>query len=215
MEAVSPRLTQYLNSLSISDLKKLILLLLREVPYSSVEFLPTPLNSIVMQAGRYRVSGAEYSGQTLGGTAAGEGVTTFQDGRRHKGLYSGGTLEGEGELTFPNGDQYSGNFYRGFKHGLGRYEYGSKTRGANQGDIYYGGFWNDVRYGVGAYYYSTGAVKFSLYEDDAPTGPFVWVSEDLGTVKYGKRRLGMAIGKRYVYKLAGTEEFDDEGVESE
>lgn len=57
---------------------------------------------------RYKVSGAIYSGEWLGGFRHGNGVMTWDDGARFEGNWILGRAYGKGTFTHTKGEVYDG-----------------------------------------------------------------------------------------------------------
>ena len=67
---------------------------------------------------RYK-TGAEYTGEWLGGFRHGIGTIQWRDGASYQGNWSEGKADGYGRLIFPNGDQYMGSFKNDKANGWG------------------------------------------------------------------------------------------------
>ena len=53
----------------------------------------------------------------------GEGVFTWEDGRKYEGNYIDDQKEGRGKFTWPDGRIYDGEWKNGRQHGIGTYTY--------------------------------------------------------------------------------------------
>lgn len=93
-------------------------------------------------AGKIQTANFTYTGTLQNGKQHGEGMTVFNNGRRHLGLYWAGKMCGQGRLEMENGDVYVGNFKANKQDGLGVLEF-------SDGSSYVGMFRNDCFDGIG------------------------------------------------------------------
>ena len=62
-----------------------------------------------------------YEGNFVEDLFDGQGILTFQDGRKYQGHFEKGVISGEGEMTFADQSRYIGEWYNGQMHGIGTF----------------------------------------------------------------------------------------------
>jgi len=111
--------------------------------------------------GRFVANGSTYDGDFCDDLKHGNGVLTWEDGRRYCGQFARGKFHGSAVMTWLDGRQYKGQYWEDKKHGEGIFTW-------QDGRKYDGQWLAGKRQGTGIYTNAKGITRTGTWQLDRP-----------------------------------------------